>query len=138
MKKIDLNMVAEEFEMINPETHVFYNIETGCFDFYSDLYGSPDDDTEKFEDEAWIAAPHHWDIREYDMMENFTETVSDQHKNELLCVALEGKGAFRRFKDTLHRVGLTDEWYRFKREAYVKIAKEWCDENGIEYDTHDE
>jgi hypothetical protein len=45
------------------------------------------------------------------MMVSFVETVSDSHKNELLCVALEGAGAFRRFKDTLYRIDLTDEWY---------------------------
>ena len=57
--------------------------------------------------------------------------------NELLHVALEGRGAFRRFKDTLHRVGLTNEWYAFKRKAYIEIAREWCVENEIEY-TDDE
>jgi aminoglycoside 6'-N-acetyltransferase I len=66
-------------------------------------------------------------------MEDFADTVSDLRKNELLYVALEGRGAFRRFKDTLHRVGLSDEWYTFKHKAYVGIAREWCRENGIEY-----
>ena len=88
---------------------------------------------EKFEDDIWIAAPSQRDIREYDIMADFTETVSDPRKNELLCVALEGRGAFRRFKDTLHRVDLADEWYTFKRKAYVEIAREWCEENGIKY-----
>ena len=34
MKKLELKTAAEEFEMINDETHLFYNIETGEFDFY--------------------------------------------------------------------------------------------------------
>ena len=29
MKKLDLNKVAEEFEMISSDTHLFYNTQTG-------------------------------------------------------------------------------------------------------------
>jgi len=108
MKKVDLNAAAEEFEMISDETHLFYNTETGEFDFFSDFMESEDADTEKFEKDCWVAAPSQRDIGEYDMMSDFTDTVTDPRKNELLSVALEGKGAFRRFKDTLQRVGLTE------------------------------
>jgi len=82
----------------------FYNKKTGEFDFYTD-----EDRTgsQKFKDKVWVA--------------------------ELLCVALEGAGAFRRFKDTLYRVDLTDEWYAFKHKAYIEVAKRWCEENGINY-----
>ena len=106
IKKLDLNAVAEEFEMIDLETRLFFNKETGEFDFYNDYMDSVD--TEKFEDGAWIATLNQCDIAEYDMMVEFADTVTDTHKNDLLTVALEGKGAFRRFKDTLHRVDLAD------------------------------
>jgi len=52
---------------------------------------------------------------------------------ELLCVALEGAGAFRRFKNTLHRVDLTEKWYAFRHKVYVEIVRRWCEENGIKY-----
>ncbi|MCL1917032.1 MAG: UPF0158 family protein [Peptococcaceae bacterium] len=133
MKKLDLNAAAGEFEMIDSETHLFYNVETGEFDFYNDFMAVDDADAEKFEENDWIAAPSQRDINEYDIMVEFTEGVSNPRKNELLCVALEGRGAFRRFKDTLCRVDLEEEWYAFKHRAYVEIAREWCDENDIEY-----
>ena len=133
VKKLNLHEVAGEFEMISSETYLFYNKETNEFDFYSDYMSSSEIDTEKFEDDAWIGTPRPWDIDEYNMMVNFAENIPDSHKSELLCVALEGKGAFRRFKDTLHRVDLTEDWYAFKRKAYVEIAKEWCEENGLAY-----
>ena len=133
MKKLDLKSAADEFEMIDDQTHLFYNTETGEFDFYSDFMDGIDADAEKFEDDVWVAAPSQRDLGEYDIMVDFAETVSEPHKNELLCVALEGRGAFRRFKDTLHRVDLTDEWYAFKHKAYVETAREWCEENEIEY-----
>ena len=132
MKILDLNTAAEEFEMIDSDKHLFYNRETGEFDFYSDFIDI-DDYNEKFEDDVWIGTPSQRDIGEYSIMEAFAETVTDPRASELLDIALEGRGAFRRFKDTLYRVDMVDEWYAFKRKAFVKIAKEWCEENGIEY-----
>jgi len=133
MKKLDLTTAAEEFEMIDGETHLFYNVETGEFDFYGDYMDAADADAEKFDGAEWIAAPRQQELGEYGIMTEFAETVSNPRKNELLCVALNGRGAFRHFKDTLHQVGLANEWYAFKRQAYVEIAREWCEENGIEY-----
>jgi len=131
--KLDLAMAADEFEMIDAETHLFYNIRTGEFDFYSEHMDVEDADAEKLDDESWIAAPSQRDIREYEIMVDFAETISDHSKSELLSVALDGSGAFRRFKDTLSRVSLEDEWYSFKRNAFIEIAREWCETNGIDY-----
>jgi len=64
MKKLNLKKSAEEFEMIDSETHLFYNIETGEFDFYSDFMDGEKSDSEKFEDDVWIAAPNQRDIGE--------------------------------------------------------------------------
>ena len=134
--KLDLKVAAEEFEMIDSDMHLFYNIETGKFDFYTDFMLadlSDEMNVEKFEDDEWIAAPSQWDINKYDIMAEFAETVSDPHKNEMLSIALEGRGAFRRFKNMLCRLDLEDKWYNFKREAHVEIAREWCEENDIPY-----
>lgn len=134
MKKLDLNKVADEFEMISNDTHVFYNTETGEFDHFSEFDTFDDEDSEHFEEDCWIAAPSQRDIHEYGIMADFAATVTDPHANELLCVALEGRGAFRRFKDTLHRVGLLEQWYAYKHDAYVELAREWCEENEIPFE----
>ena len=133
MKKINLKAAAEAFEMIDGEMHLFYNTETGEFDFYSDFMDFDETDSEKFEDDCWLRCPSQRDIGEYDIMADFADTVTDPRKNELLSVALEGRGAFRRFKDTLHRVDLAEEWYAFKHLAYVEIAREWCEDNELPY-----
>jgi len=134
VRKLDLNKIADEFETISDGHQLFYNTQTGEFEYYIDsMYSGIDDDFEKFEGDCWIAAPNQRDLYEYGIMEDFTDTVTDPRKNELLSVTLEGRGAFRRFKDTLRRVGLADEWYDFKHKAYVGIAREWCEENDIEY-----
>ena len=133
MKKLDLKTAADEFEMmIDNETHLFYNKQTGKFDFYND-YIMGDCDVDKFEGAAWVAAPNQRDLNEYNIMVDFADNVNDPRKNELLFVALQGRGAFRRFKDTLYSVDLLDEWCAFKHTAFVEIARRWCEENGIEY-----
>ena len=121
MKPLSLSDVAGEFEMIDGETHLFYNTETGEFDFYNEFVGIGAEDPERFEDGCWVSAPSQRDIGEYDMMVEYAETVTDPHANELLCVALEGKGAFWRFKNTLHRIGLVEDWFAYKRSAYIDL-----------------
>ena len=133
MKKLDLNMVAGEFDMISSETHLFYNKETGEFDFYNECMDMEDDNIEKYDGNEWVAAPNQRDLNEYSIMEDFIYTVSDSHKKELLSVAIEGRGAFRRFRDTLYRVDLVDEWYSYKHDTFVELAREWCERNGIDY-----
>ena len=74
MKKLSLNEVAEMFEMISMESRLFYNTETGEFEYYNE-YVESSEDAEKYEDDVWIGTPSQYDFNEYDMMEEFMETV---------------------------------------------------------------
>ena len=134
MKKLDLNKAAEEFDMISSDARLFYNPETGEFCCIFENIDPEYDDSEKLEDGRWIAAPEQYEINEYRMMVDFAAGVTDPHTRELLSVALDGKGAFRRFRDVLDRTGLTDEWYAFRHDAYVIIVREWCEDHGIPYE----
>ena len=133
MKKLDLDQVADEFDIISGETHLFYNTETEEFDWYNEYADMEDDDPEQFDEDCWVAAPSQYDINEYAIMERFAESVEDTRSSELLQVALNGKGAFRRFKDTLQIIGLADAWYAFRHEAFVEIARDWCIQNDLPY-----
>ena len=88
--------------------------------------------------DEYVELPSQYEIDEYRIMEAFAEAMPDEHKQELLFVALSGKGAFRRFKDTLIRVKLEKEWYAYRFLAFVDIAREWCEENEIAYSIKDE
>jgi len=58
MKKLDLNKAAEEFAAISDEHQLFYNKQTGEFEFYIDpIYTGMDDDCEKYDGAEWIHAP---------------------------------------------------------------------------------
>jgi hypothetical protein len=133
MMKLSLDTTAGEFDMISSDTRRFYNTETGEFDFHNDFSGIDDGGNERFEENCWIAAPSQNDIGEYDILSDFADSITNPRKNEQLSVALNGRGAFWRFKDTVYHVGLADEWFAFKHQAYEKLAGEWCIENDIPY-----
>ena len=66
-------------------------------------------------------------------MERFCLSVEDQAISDELYYAIKGRGAFRRFKDRIHRYGLAEAWYQYLDEALEKIAKRWCEEHQIDY-----
>lgn len=51
----------------------------------------------------------------YREMEDFISTIRDTHLQEILSVAIQGAGAFRRFKDVLFRYPEQREnWFKYK------------------------
>ena len=74
------------------------------------------------------------DSREgYDDMQDFIDTVSDEHLQELLNVAIQGRGAFRRFKDVLARHPAEQQrWFDFQAARLDARAQKWLAEEGCE------
>ncbi|MCL6558809.1 MAG: UPF0158 family protein [Firmicutes bacterium] len=69
----------------------------------------------------------------YNLMLEFVETVTDQRLYQLLSVALDGKGAFGRFKRVLAEYPAERQrWYQMKQAAMTGWIKEWLNELGIE------
>ena len=54
-------------------------------------------------------------------------------KTVYLAYAIRGKGAFRRFKQSVRYHGLEQRWYDYLAEAYRELAIRWCAEKGLEY-----
>jgi len=46
---------------------------------------------------------------------------------------IHGSGAFRRFKDTIYRYKIEEDWFKFKDEAYKEIAIAWLESHGFAY-----
>jgi hypothetical protein len=60
-------------------------------------------------------------------MADFTELVSDDHAVRRLARAINGRGAFRRFKDELHEEypDLLPVWYAFRDARAARRAVDW-------------
>ncbi len=81
-----------------------------------------------------ISLPTQLERNDYGIMEDFIAQVENQTAYEWLTNSIKGRGAFRMFRATLNRFDLTNDWYKFRDDAYEEIAVNWCNEYGIEYD----
>lgn len=70
----------------------------------------------------WVALLDRFDVDEYDIMRRFARNARPAASRDLED-ALHGKGAFRRFRDVVHRRGLDEEWYRFRDERLSDLVK---------------
>ncbi len=63
----------------------------------------------------------------YQDMADFAETITDEGAGRRLLRAIQGKGAFRRFKDELHEqyLGLLPVWYAFRGARATRRAVPW-------------
>ena len=80
-----------------------------------------------------IELPDHRTVNDYGNMERFIEYEVKGEAQEWLKNSIKGRGAFRRFRGTLERFLLTDEWYDYLFECHRNTAIDWCEQNGIVY-----
>jgi hypothetical protein len=88
---------------------------------------------EVIESEDFLPLPSKFEIHEWAIMERFARSVCDPPTSDELLEALHGRGAFRRFKDALQRLGLTEEWDRYREAALEEIAVEFLEAHEIAY-----
>ncbi len=85
------------------------------------------------ESDDWAALPDRFEIHEYSIMERYCHRVADESIGEALADAISGRGAFRRFKNVIHREGIADDWYDFRDQALRRIAADFLEVEGIPY-----
>ncbi len=69
----------------------------------------------------------------YQDMADFADGISDRAAGEVLHRALQGKGAFRRFKNELYQrhPDLTSVWHGFRDARARRRAVRWLAEEGL-------
>jgi len=88
---------------------------------------------EALESEDYFKLPGEYEIHEWSIMEQFANSVDDEEASDELLTALHGRGAFRYFKDTVRRLGIQQDWYRFRDEAFREIARDRLEAKGIPF-----
>ena len=86
-----------------------------------------------YNEDDYLALPTKFDLDEYRLMEKFCLSVENRGVSETLYSSIKERGAFRRFKDAVHRLDLADEWYQYRNQAIRQIAIDWCDLNKIKF-----
>ncbi|CAM3273195.1 UPF0158 family protein [Paenibacillus lupini] len=73
------------------------------------------------------------DYNEYEIIEEFINTLEDEKIKEALNDAIIGKGAFRKFKDKIIEFDIDKQWYTYKENKIKELVIEWCIEHDIEF-----
>ena len=134
--KVKLTDIIDAIEMMDQYSEYFLDKETGEIEWVSDMTMTKKQQEEiydRLDKHGFYRLPASFDIRDYDIMEDFVDTLSGA-AHDRLSSAIQGRGAFRRFKDTVIKLGIDQEWYDFQASAYKRKAARWCEENGIEYE----
>ena len=80
----------------------------------------------------YIPLPGQYDINEYRIMEEFIYELPAGKNQDVLARVIQGRGAFRRFKDKLYDLNLEKQWYQYRDEIYEKIARQWSERHKID------
>ena len=145
--KVPLNAIVDSLEIQTREDRAFLDRETGEVKIFAvEVLGRVEDgeaDEEDGEDyreaervldnpERYLRLPTQFDIHEWQIMRDFADSAEAQLRDELLD-ALHGSGAFRHFKSALRRHRCVEQWFAYRKDAFRKIAVEWCEEHQIEF-----
>lgn len=133
--KVKLNEIIDALDFTNDEIKYYYN-PTNNEIFSLDIGDYKNVSKDEVEDqiEESIILPTRYDINEYKMMEDFTNNIEDIRLQNGLYISLNGRGAFRRFKDTCINYDIINDWYKFRDEKYKEIAINWCKSNNIKFE----
>ena len=128
--KVKLEDIIEAMEFANMETEYYYDTQNEKVLMLFDEMVDGEDNQELFED--YIPLPGQYDINEYRIMEEFVYELPAGKNQDVLARTIQGRGAFRRFKDKLYDLNLEKHWYQYRDEAYEKIARQWCEKYKID------
>jgi hypothetical protein len=147
---VSLRQVVEELEALPEEWTLYLDRESG------ELFPLGDEEADRVEDgredelsdwaadelprireildsERWLALPTRFDVHEWAIMDAFARSRDDADLADELSRAVHHRGAFRSFKDAVHRHGVQEDWYRFRDAEVAEIAAQWLDLHGIAY-----
>lgn len=156
---VSLKSVIDALDMSSDEFTPYINHKTGELIIVSDsdLYRAESEEEEEEEDDSdwkapewtedmmadakrvagsddFIPLPGRFEIHEWEIMARFCGTVTDERTRNALDRAIHGRKAFHRFKDTAHRTGVMDDWYRYRDQAMHEIAARFLNEHNIPFD----
>ena len=67
-------------------------------------------------------------------MDSFVDYLPPGRMKNELGAAIRGRGAFRRFKQTIRFHSIEQLWYDYQADAYRELAERWCRDNDVEYE----
>ncbi|MCA9688865.1 MAG: UPF0158 family protein [Nannocystaceae bacterium] len=132
--KPDWTALETAFEHNAPDTHSYLDLKSGQVITIVDT--RPEDEEKRLAIRRGVGRYLHLDPassrEQYRWMERFVASVADEALRERLILAIDGKGAFRRFKDVLLSYPLErDRWFAYRANLLHIYIDSWLDMQDI-------
>lgn len=133
---VPLNLIVDAVESADANWNQYLDIEKLEVISLPEEYNicGMEEDLKMYEliEEEWqvrfFALPSTFDIHEYSIMEKFIWSLPEGRIRDSLERAVRGRGAFRRFKDSIYRYGVEQDWYDFQYGEYKKNCQRMVQE----------
>ena len=151
--KVKINDIIDAIEFDNGMSESYLNIKSEQVCMYTDEEIQAARNDEDLSDSAdwfreavirareylenqddYLPLPEKYDFNEYRIIEKFIARVAVPKQSEILLQSIRGKGAFKRFKITLEKFALVEQWYEFKEKKLREFVEFWCIENKIDFE----
>lgn len=132
--KPDWSALETAFEHNAPETHSYLDLKTGQVVTIVDT--RPEDEEKRQlirrSEGRFIHLDPASSREQYRWMERFVSSVEDEGLRERLVLAIDGKGAFRRFKDVLLSYPVErDRWFTYRANLLHIYINGWLNAQDI-------
>jgi hypothetical protein len=125
--------LEDAFENNAPEVHSYLHQGTGEVIRVVDGIADPTTHARISSDPTYLRVDPVSSREQYRWMERFIATVEEGPLRTKLLAAIDGKGAFRRFKDVLMGFPVDRErWFTFRSERLRTCMEAWLEAQGVE------
>jgi hypothetical protein len=129
---VDWEALEDAFENNAPEVHSYLHLMTGEVLRVVDGIADPEMHSRIASDTTYMRIEPVSSREQYRWMERFIPMVDEGELRDQLTSAIDGKGAFRRFKDVLMTYGTERErWFAFRSERLRVFMEAWLSAHGL-------
>jgi hypothetical protein len=129
---VDWEALEDAFENNAPEVHSYLHLTTGEVLRVVDGIADPEMHSRIASDTTYMRIEPVSSREQYRWMERFIPMVEEGELRDQLSSAIDGKGAFRRFKDVLMTFGTERErWFAFRSERLRVFMEAWLSAHGL-------
>ncbi len=136
--RIPFEDLVRAYEQGSSDKRYFLDVQTGeIVPIFVEMLerGANTEDAQRIAKEVntrYFLLPHMSSSEGYEEMEDFIETVKDKIAAEQLTKAIEGKGAFRQFREILAIYPAEeDRWFHERTERIEETVEIWLEETDI-------
>jgi hypothetical protein len=129
---VDWEALEDAFENNAPEVHSYLHLGTGEVLRVVDGIADPQMHSRIAADAAYVRVEPVSSREQYRWMERFIQMLDPGNLRDELVLAIDGRGAFRRFKDVLMvNAAERERWFTFRSERLRVFMEAWLEAHAL-------